>query len=105
MYSKKLGMNEDTLSQTLWGDFFFNSKTKRVQAGAQVRRYTSFYLLRTTGPPTTGSRTTGPCTTGSRTTGSRMTGPPTTEPPTTGPPTTEPPTVYFKITAIENEIK
>ena len=80
MYSKKLGMNEDTLSQTLWGDFFFNSKTKRVQAGAQVRRYTSFYLLRTTGPPTT-------------------------EPPTTGPPTTEPPTVYFKITAIENEIK
>lgn len=37
IYGKKLGMNTDGLRKTLWGDFYLNSKTKRIMKGAQVR--------------------------------------------------------------------
>ncbi|XP_060579204.1 elongation factor-like GTPase 1 [Ruditapes philippinarum] len=37
IYGKKLGMNEAGLRQTLWGDFFLNSKTKRIMKGAQCK--------------------------------------------------------------------
>ena len=36
MYAKKLGLSEKVLQKTLWGDFFLNSKTKRIFKGAQV---------------------------------------------------------------------
>ncbi|KFM68649.1 Elongation factor Tu GTP-binding domain-containing protein 1, partial [Stegodyphus mimosarum] len=37
MYASKLGANEDILKQTLWGDFYFNSKTKQVLKGAMAK--------------------------------------------------------------------
>ncbi|XP_045216272.2 elongation factor-like GTPase 1 isoform X2 [Mercenaria mercenaria] len=37
IYGKKLGMNEVGLRKTLWGDFFLNSKTKRIMKGAQSK--------------------------------------------------------------------
>lgn len=36
LYSKKLGLNQRVLSKTLWGDFYFNPKTKKVMKGALV---------------------------------------------------------------------
>ena len=36
MYAKKLGINAQVLKKTLWGDFYLNSKTKRIFKGAQV---------------------------------------------------------------------
>ena len=36
IYGKKLGMNVDGLRKTLWGDFYLNTKTKRIMKGAQV---------------------------------------------------------------------
>ncbi len=36
MYSKKLGIKENVLRKTLWGDFYLNMKTKRILKGAQV---------------------------------------------------------------------
>ena len=36
LYAKKLGIQADTLRKTLWGDFFLNTKTKRIHKGAQV---------------------------------------------------------------------
>ncbi|XP_039291871.1 elongation factor-like GTPase 1 isoform X2 [Nilaparvata lugens] len=37
LYAVKLGLNVETLRQTLWGDFYLNSKTKRVMKGAQEK--------------------------------------------------------------------
>ncbi|XP_052796536.1 elongation factor-like GTPase 1 [Mya arenaria] len=37
IYGKKLGMNVEGLQKTLWGDFFLNSKTKRIMKGAQLK--------------------------------------------------------------------
>lgn len=37
LYSKKLGLNEDNLRRTLWGDFYYNAKTKRIMKGAQEK--------------------------------------------------------------------
>ena len=36
MFCKKLSINKDLLNKTLWGDFFLNSKTKRIHKGAYV---------------------------------------------------------------------
>lgn len=36
IYAAKLGINKDILTKTLWGDYYYNSKTKRVMKGAQV---------------------------------------------------------------------
>ncbi|RWS09586.1 elongation factor Tu GTP-binding domain-containing protein 1-like protein [Dinothrombium tinctorium] len=35
--SKKMGINEKTLKMTLWGDFYLNSKTKKIMKGAQSK--------------------------------------------------------------------
>ncbi|XP_044734864.1 elongation factor-like GTPase 1 [Chrysoperla carnea] len=37
MYSEKLGFKEELLNKVLWGDFYLNSKTKRVMKGAQEK--------------------------------------------------------------------
>ncbi|XP_014251313.1 elongation factor-like GTPase 1 [Cimex lectularius] len=37
LYSKKLGLKEDVLKKTLWGDYYLNNKTKRVMRGAQEK--------------------------------------------------------------------
>lgn len=36
MYAKKLGLSEQVLQRTLWGDFYLNSKSKRIFKDAQV---------------------------------------------------------------------
>ena len=35
--SQKLGLNENAIRQTLWGDFYLEIKTKRIKRGANVR--------------------------------------------------------------------
>ncbi|XP_074593171.1 elongation factor-like GTPase 1 isoform X2 [Brevipalpus obovatus] len=35
--SKKLGFKEKVLNRTLWGDYYLNSKTKRIMKGAQAK--------------------------------------------------------------------
>lgn len=50
LFSKKLGMSAAVLKQTLWGDFYFEAKTKKVRKGAQVskkyqQRDTSTYRI------------------------------------------------------------
>lgn len=37
VYAAKLGLKEEVLCRTLWGDFYVNSKTKRVMKGAQEK--------------------------------------------------------------------
>ncbi|XP_012140504.1 elongation factor-like GTPase 1 isoform X3 [Megachile rotundata] len=37
IFSKKLGFSEQVLSKTLWGDYYVNSKTKRIMKGAQEK--------------------------------------------------------------------
>ncbi|XP_012272329.1 elongation factor-like GTPase 1 [Orussus abietinus] len=37
MFSQKLGFSEKVLLKTLWGDFYFNGKTKRIMKGAQAK--------------------------------------------------------------------
>ncbi len=37
MYSTKLGMSERVLCKTLWGDYYLNTKTKRIHRDAFVR--------------------------------------------------------------------
>ncbi|XP_076622517.1 elongation factor-like GTPase 1 isoform X1 [Colletes latitarsis] len=37
MFSAKLGFSEKVLSKTLWGDFYANTKTKRIMKGAQEK--------------------------------------------------------------------
>jgi ribosome assembly protein 1 len=39
MYAKKLGIKAAVLNKTLWGDFYLNTKTKRIFKGAQVSLY------------------------------------------------------------------
>ncbi|XP_040563821.1 elongation factor-like GTPase 1 [Lepeophtheirus salmonis] len=34
IYSKKLGFSDKVLSQTLWGDFYMNTKTQKIMKGA-----------------------------------------------------------------------
>jgi len=36
LYAKKVGVNVSVLQQTLWGDYYLDSKTKTVKKGAQV---------------------------------------------------------------------
>lgn len=43
MYAKKLGIRVDILNKTLWGDYFLNTKSKRIFKGAQVRQ--NMYIL------------------------------------------------------------
>nr|XP_042896011.1 elongation factor-like GTPase 1 [Parasteatoda tepidariorum] len=37
IYSTKLGAREKVLKKTLWGDFYYNSKTKQIMKGAQTK--------------------------------------------------------------------
>ncbi|XP_059152512.1 elongation factor-like GTPase 1 [Physella acuta] len=37
MYAKKLGVKENILQKTLWGDYFINMKAKRISKGAQSK--------------------------------------------------------------------
>lgn len=37
LVSKKLGVNIDVLKKTLWGDYYIQSKTKRIMKGAQEK--------------------------------------------------------------------
>jgi ribosome assembly protein 1 len=37
IYSKKVGFKESVLNATLWGDFFMNTKLKRIMKGAQEK--------------------------------------------------------------------
>ncbi|XP_064391164.1 elongation factor-like GTPase 1 isoform X2 [Halichondria panicea] len=37
LYSKKLGIRADVLNKTLWGDYFLNTKSKRIFKGAQAK--------------------------------------------------------------------
>ena len=36
LYAKKVGVSAAVLQQTLWGDFYLDTKTKSVKKGAQV---------------------------------------------------------------------
>ena len=36
LFSKKLGMSASALKKTLWGDFYLETKTKRIKRGAQA---------------------------------------------------------------------
>lgn len=35
--SKKLGMNKSALLKTLWGDYYFDSKSKTIKKGALAK--------------------------------------------------------------------
>ncbi|RZF46487.1 hypothetical protein LSTR_LSTR007603 [Laodelphax striatellus] len=37
LYADKLGVREEVLRRTLWGDYYLNSKTKRIMKGAQEK--------------------------------------------------------------------
>ncbi|XP_046400557.1 elongation factor-like GTPase 1 isoform X2 [Ischnura elegans] len=37
IFSKKMNMDESLLEKTLWGDYYFNSKTKQITKGAQLK--------------------------------------------------------------------
>ncbi|CAI9717329.1 elongation factor-like GTPase 1 isoform X1 [Octopus vulgaris] len=37
MYSEKLGISTAVLNKTLWGDYYLNSKAKRIMKGAQAK--------------------------------------------------------------------
>lgn len=37
LYSIKLGLSESALKKSLWGDFYLDTKAKRIRKGAQVR--------------------------------------------------------------------
>lgn len=37
LYSAKLGIREDILRKTLWGDYYLNAKAKRILKGAQEK--------------------------------------------------------------------
>ena len=39
LYARKLGIRADILRRTLWGDFYLNSKAKRIFRGAQVGQH------------------------------------------------------------------
>ena len=40
-----LGLNQKVLSKTLWGDFYFNSKTKKVVKGALVSKWRITFVI------------------------------------------------------------
>ena len=44
MYSKKLGIREHILNRTLWGDYYLNTKTKRIHKGAYVSSCYTLYM-------------------------------------------------------------
>ena len=47
IYSQKMGIREEVLCKTLWGDFFLNAKAKKIMKGARViqdRASSSFKL-------------------------------------------------------------
>jgi len=37
IFSKKVGVKENILARTLWGDFYLNNKLKRIMKGAQEK--------------------------------------------------------------------
>ncbi|XP_064474853.1 elongation factor-like GTPase 1 [Ornithodoros turicata] len=37
LYAEKMGVRKEILQKTLWGDFYINTKTKRIQKGAQAK--------------------------------------------------------------------
>lgn len=37
IYSQKMGIKADVLQKTLWGDFYLNTKAKRIMKGAQAK--------------------------------------------------------------------
>lgn len=37
IYAEKLKVNEKVLNKTLWGDYYLNSKSKRIMKGAQAK--------------------------------------------------------------------
>ncbi|XP_071449909.1 elongation factor-like GTPase 1 [Hetaerina americana] len=37
LFSKKINVEESLLEKTLWGDYYFNSKTKQITKGAQIK--------------------------------------------------------------------
>ncbi|XP_059928148.1 elongation factor-like GTPase 1 [Gadus macrocephalus] len=37
IYSQKMGIREEVLCKTLWGDFFLNAKAKKIMKGAQAK--------------------------------------------------------------------
>ncbi|KAK7465188.1 hypothetical protein BaRGS_00037651 [Batillaria attramentaria] len=44
LYATKLGISQAVLQKTLWGDFYINSKTKRVMKGAQSKGKTPLFV-------------------------------------------------------------
>lgn len=36
VYGNKLGIREDVLNKTLWGDYYLDMKEKKIRKGAQV---------------------------------------------------------------------
>lgn len=36
IYSEKMGVDAELLLKSLWGDFYFNAKAKKIVEGAQV---------------------------------------------------------------------
>ena len=47
LYSEKLGISFSVLNKTLWGNYFLNTKTKRIMKGAQVSKHCVFPILLT----------------------------------------------------------
>lgn len=45
LYASKLGINQEVLKRTLWGDFYLNTKTKRIMKGAQVIIYYQLLII------------------------------------------------------------
>jgi ribosome assembly protein 1 len=39
IYASKLGFSEPVLRKTLWGDFFINTKTKKIMRGKISRKF------------------------------------------------------------------
>ena len=37
LYSKKIGIRSEVLIKTLWGDYYLQTKTKRIMKGAQAK--------------------------------------------------------------------
>lgn len=40
IYSEKMGVDAELLLKSLWGDFYFNAKAKKIVEGAQATQYT-----------------------------------------------------------------
>ena len=37
LYSKKIGIRSEVLIKTLWGDYYLQTKTRRIMKGAQAK--------------------------------------------------------------------